>query len=179
MRRARIAKNWDGTQDKTGQSRKGRSKTEKGCSKTEKDVLKQEKMFQKSDFPVLEHPFLLCPVLSRVPSRILAVPARPVPWQDFELVPLSFCPGTKNFSCPGVPLSRDKGRSKYPGTISVSEHHFPVLEVSFSALSRFVLGPVPDFGCPVPSRPEFQLSRPVLSLGKISSLSPCIFVPGQ
>ena len=45
-------------------------------------------------FPVLEHPFLLCPVLSRVPSRILAVPARPVPWQDFELVPLSLCPGT-------------------------------------------------------------------------------------
>ena len=32
----------DGTQDKTGQSRKGRSKTGKGCSKTEKDVLKQE-----------------------------------------------------------------------------------------------------------------------------------------
>ena len=45
MRRARIAKNWDGTQDKTGQSRKGRSKTEKGCSKTEKNVLKQERMF--------------------------------------------------------------------------------------------------------------------------------------
>ena len=45
-------------------------------------------------FPVLEHPFLLCPVLSRVPSRILAVPARPVPWQDFELVPSSLCPGT-------------------------------------------------------------------------------------
>ena len=34
-------------------------------------------------FPVLERPFLLCPVLSRVPSRIFAVPARPVPWQDF------------------------------------------------------------------------------------------------
>jgi hypothetical protein len=33
--------------------------------------------------PVLEHPFLLCPILSRVPSRILAVPARLVPWQDF------------------------------------------------------------------------------------------------
>ena len=48
-------------------------------------------------FPVLERPFLLCPVLSRVPSRILAVPARPVPWQDFELVPLSLCPGTKKF----------------------------------------------------------------------------------
>ena len=43
-------------------------------------------------FPVLEHPFLLCPVLSRVPSRILAVPARPVP--DFS------CPG------PSRPLAR-------------------------------------------------------------------------
>ena len=31
-------------------------------------------------------------------------------------VPLSHCPGTKKFSCPGVPLSRDKGRSKCPGT---------------------------------------------------------------
>ena len=70
-------------------------------------------------FPVLEHLFLLCPVLSRVPSRSLAVPARPVPdfgcpgpWQDFELVPLSLCPGTmkellslcpKKLHCP-VPL---------------------------------------------------------------------------
>ena len=42
---AGTAKNRDGTRDKTGQSRKGRSKTEKGCSKTEKDVLKQERMF--------------------------------------------------------------------------------------------------------------------------------------
>ena len=25
------------------------------------------------------------------------IPARPVPWQDFELVPLSLCPGTKKF----------------------------------------------------------------------------------
>ena len=31
-------------------------------------------------------------------------------------VPLSLCPGTKIFSCPVVPLSRDKGRSKCPGT---------------------------------------------------------------
>ena len=27
-------------------------------------------------------------------------------------------PGTKKFSCPGVPLSRDKGRNKNPGTNS-------------------------------------------------------------
>ena len=31
-------------------------------------------------------------------------------------VPVSLCPGTKKFSCPGVPLSRDKGRSKCPVT---------------------------------------------------------------
>ena len=40
--RAGTAKNRDRMRDKTGQSRKIRSKTEKGCSKTEKDVLKQE-----------------------------------------------------------------------------------------------------------------------------------------
>ena len=60
-------------------------------------------------FPVLEHPFLLCPVLSRVPSRILAVPARPV--ADFS------CPGPSHplarfWACPVVHLSRDhKGTS--------------------------------------------------------------------
>ena len=43
--RAGTVKIWDGTRDKTGQSRKGSSKTEKGCSKTYKDVLKQERMF--------------------------------------------------------------------------------------------------------------------------------------
>ena len=65
--------------------------------------------------------------------------------------------------------------TKFP----VSGHHFPVLEhtfpvlehpflfqiifflfrTSFSAVSRFVLRPVPDFGCPGPSRPGFYLSR--------------------
>ena len=30
-------------------------------------------------------------------------------------VPLSLCPGTKKFSCPGVPLSRAKGRREIPG----------------------------------------------------------------
>ena len=90
----------------------------------------------RTSFPVLERPFLFqsilflfqnvlfcsvpfCPAsrpgfwLSRpVPSRILAVPTRPVPWQDFQLVPLSLCPGTmmeflsrcpEKFHCP-VPL---------------------------------------------------------------------------
>merc|ERR1712051_524714 len=68
-------------------------------------------------------------------------------------VPLSLCPGTKKKSCPGVPLSRDKGRSKRPGTNSsvparpgtkrfknfqkkrtrfpILEHHFSVLEYPF------------------------------------------------
>ena len=41
--------------------------------------------------------------------------SRDKPGQD---VPLSLCPGTKKNSCPGVPLSRDKGRSKCPGTNS-------------------------------------------------------------
>ena len=54
-------------------------------------------------FPVLEHPFLLRPVLSRVPSRILTVPAHPVP--NFG------CPGTSRplarfLACPVVPLSQ-------------------------------------------------------------------------
>ena len=49
----------------------------------------------------------------------------------------------------------------------------------FSALSRFVPRPVPDFHCPGPSRPGFWLSRPVPSRGKILSLSRCPFVPGQ
>ena len=64
-------------------------------------------------FPVLERPFLLCPVLSRgtgqdrlskshtIPSRPASHPgfwqavlARPGPWQDFEIVPLSLWPWT-------------------------------------------------------------------------------------
>jgi hypothetical protein len=42
---AGTAKIWDGTRDKTGQSRKGRCKTGKRHSKTENDALKQERMF--------------------------------------------------------------------------------------------------------------------------------------
>ena len=81
----------------------------------------------------------------------------------------------------------------------VLEHHFPVFEhpfllqniffcfrmsfscfrTSFSALSCFVPCPDPVFGYPGPSRPKFWLSRSVLSLGKIFSLSCCPFVPGQ
>ena len=41
-----------------------------------------------------------------------------VPGQKSFPVPLSLCPRTKKISCPAVPLSRDKGRSKCPGTNS-------------------------------------------------------------
>ena len=44
---------------------------------------------------------------------------------------------------------------------------------SFSALSRFVQRPVPDFGYPVPSCPKFWLSQPCPSHGKIFFLSLC------
>ena len=56
---------------------------------------------------------------------------------------------------------------------------FSCFRMSFSALSCFVLRPIPDFDYPGPSCPEFWLSRPVPSLGKIFSLSRCPFVPGQ
>ena len=52
--RAGTAKIRDGTRDKTGQSRKGRSKTGKRCSKTENDVLKQEKDVLKQEKDVLK-----------------------------------------------------------------------------------------------------------------------------
>ena len=55
-------------------------------------------------FPALECPFLLCPILSRVPSWILAVPARPVP--NFGC-PGPSCPLARFLACPVVPLSRD------------------------------------------------------------------------
>ena len=52
-------------------------------------------------------------ILSRGTSRdgtgqSQKIPARPVLWQDFELVPLSLCPGTMKELLFGVPLSRDK-----------------------------------------------------------------------
>ena len=62
-------------------------------------------------FPVLERPILLCPILSRVPSRILAVSAHPI---------LSFgCPGPSRplarfLACPVVFLSRDNEGTSVP-----------------------------------------------------------------
>jgi hypothetical protein len=60
-------------------------------------------------------------------------------------VPLSLCPGTKKFSCPGVPLSREKGMSKNPRTnysvpgrpgtkFSEKMNRFPGLELHFPGL---------------------------------------------
>ena len=58
------AKIRDGTQDKTGQSRKGCSKTGNGCSKTGKDVLKQEYDVLEQEIPFLERPFPVFCLLS-------------------------------------------------------------------------------------------------------------------
>ena len=63
-------------------------------------------------FFCFRRPFLLCPVLSRVPSRILAVLARPVP--DFS------CPGPSRplarfWACLVVPLSRKVALSRPVG----------------------------------------------------------------
>ena len=52
--RAGTAKIRDGTRDKTGQSKKGRSKMRKCCSKTENDVLKHEKDVLKQEKNVLK-----------------------------------------------------------------------------------------------------------------------------
>ena len=61
--------------------------------------------------PVLEHPFLLCPVLSRVPSQMMAVPARPVP--NFGC-PVSSRPLARFLACLVVPLSRENEGTSVP-----------------------------------------------------------------
>ena len=71
----------------------------------------------RTSFPVLEHPFLLCPVLSCVPSRFLAVPARPVP--DFGC-PDPSRPLAKFLACPVVPSSRDNDGTSVPLSRKVS-----------------------------------------------------------
>ena len=65
--------------------------TRKAHSKTRKDVSKQEIIGKKIvlDF---DRKIVILIILSCVPSRILT--GCPVPWQDFELVTLSLCPGT-------------------------------------------------------------------------------------
>ena len=54
-------------------------------------------------------------------------------------IPLSFCPGTKKFICPGVPLSRDKMNfylSNCTKKNSVKMNKFPVLERHFPVLEH-------------------------------------------
>jgi hypothetical protein len=80
--RAGTAKIRDGTRDKTGQSRKGRSKTGRRCSKTKNDVLKQEKDVLKQEKDVLKQKI----------------------WSFYLKNFNSFCPGTfrdRGF-CPGT-----------------------------------------------------------------------------
>ena len=60
-------------------------------------------------FPVFERPFLLCPILSRVPSRIMAVQARPI--QNF-VCPDPSRPLVRFLACPVVPLSRKVAMSR-------------------------------------------------------------------
>ena len=79
-------------------------RTSFSCSRTTFSVLEHH-------FPVLERPFLLCPVLSRIPSRILAIPACPIPdfgcpvpslGKSFSLSRCPFVPGQWRNSCPFV-----------------------------------------------------------------------------
>ena len=46
-------------------------------------------LIKKSDF------FIVCPAGRPGTGRDRLSKSRPVPWQDFELVPLSLCPGTR------------------------------------------------------------------------------------
>ena len=62
-------------------------------------------------FPILERPFLLCPVLSRIPSRILAIPARPIP--NFGYSGPNH-PLARFLACPDVPLSQDNEGTTVP-----------------------------------------------------------------
>ena len=67
----------------------------------------------------LQAPHYSSPCISRpcCTYKILAVPARPVPWQDFYLVPLSLCPGT--MMEPSVPLSRKVALSRPVGNTNI------------------------------------------------------------
>ena len=120
-----LAKGRDGSgQPKSGTGRAGTAKNRDGTQ----DKLLCHGTVLEHPFPLLERPFLLCPVLSRVPSRILAVPARPVP--NFG------CPGPSRplarfLACPVVPLSRDNEGTSVPLSQKV-------------ALSRPVGNPTPQ-----------------------------------
>ena len=74
-------------------------------------------------FPVLEHPFLLCPVLSRVPSWILAILAHPV--LNIGSPGLS-PPLARLLACPVVSLSRDNEGTSVPLSQKVSSCPVPL-----------------------------------------------------
>ena len=69
---------------------------------------------------------------------------------------MSLCPGTKK-SCPGVPLSRDKGRSKCPGTkTSVpGRPRTKRINDSYGVLSWFLL----TKGRDRPGQPKYGMGR--------------------
>ena len=62
-------------------------------------------------FPILECPFLLCPVFSRVPSRIFVVRAHP--FLNFGC-PVPSRPVARFLACPVVPLSRNNEGASGP-----------------------------------------------------------------
>jgi hypothetical protein len=78
-------------------------KQEKEVLKQEKDVLKQKKYVPKQDAEEKSEKkshffntfFHFCPAGRPGTGRDRLSKSRPVPWQDFELVPLSLCPGTR------------------------------------------------------------------------------------
>merc|ERR1712051_317395 len=85
-------------------------------------------------FSVLERPFLLCPILSCVPSRFLAVPARPI--RAFSCPDLSR-PLVRFLACPVVPLSRDNDGTSVPLSRKVSLSH-PVGNTSWMCIGWLV-----------------------------------------
>ena len=95
-----LAKGWD---------RPGQPKSVTGRARTAQ--IRDGTWDKKNSFPVLERPFLLCPVLSRVPSRLLAIPAHSAP--NFGCPSLSR-PLARFLACPIVPLSRDNKGASVP-----------------------------------------------------------------
>jgi hypothetical protein len=92
------------TEKQRSETKKGHSKLRKEVLKQEKDFLKQKSMFQnrmmkknqKKKIPFFYHYFFhFCPAGRPGTRQDRLSKSRPVPWQDFEFVPLSLCPGTR------------------------------------------------------------------------------------
>ena len=101
--------------------------------------------FEKPSY-VLEHPFLLCPVLSHVPFQILAVPAPPGPSRP--LVRFLACPVvplTRDNDGTSVPLSRKTALSHPIGNASINQtwspvvHYLKILNTDFDILNALLL----------------------------------------